>query len=146
MTGTTHTRETQQQSGAALWALRVIGAVLLLAIAAIHIYLWQQGYRNIEVIGPAFLLQSAIAIGGALLVLVAPWRLLPVATLLGALFAIGSLGALLMTTFVGMFGFQESTSADWWWETVWVEVGAFVVLGLLTLLTARPALAARRRR
>jgi hypothetical protein len=146
MTGTTHTREPQQQSGAALWALRVLGAALLLAIAAIHIYLWQQGYRTIDVIGPAFLLQSAIAIGGALLVLVAPWRLLPVATLLGALFAIGSLGALLMTTFVGMFGFQESMGADWWWETVLVEVGAFLVLGVLTLLTAPPALAARRRR
>jgi hypothetical protein len=145
MTGTTDVRATQQQSAAGLWALRVLGAALLLAIAAIHIYLWLDGYRNIDVIGPAFLLQSVIAIGGALLVLIAPWRLLPVATLLGALFAIGSLGALLMTTFVGMFGFQESTSADWWWETVIVEVAAFVVLGLLTLVTARPALAARRR-
>ncbi len=146
MTGTTDVRATPQRSAAGLWALRVLGAALLLAIAAIHIYLWLDGYRTIDVIGPAFLLQSVIAIGGAVLVLIAPWRLLPVATLLGALFALGSLGALLMTTFVGMFGFQESTSADWWWETVWVEVGAFLVLGLLTLLTARPALAARRRR
>ncbi len=129
-----------------LAVLRLAGALLLAAMGWLHLDLWLDGYRTIEVIGPAFLLQSAIAIGGALLVLVAPWRLLPVATLLGALFAIGSLGALLMTTFVGMFGFQESTSADWWWETVWVEVGAFLVLGLLTLLTARPALAARRGR
>jgi hypothetical protein len=136
---------TRQQSTAAIWALRLVGAALLLAIAGIHVYLWQQGYRDIPTIGPLFLLQSVIAVGGALLVLIAPPRLLPVAAVLGALFALGSLGALLMTTFVGMFGFQESTGADLWWETVWVEVAATVVLGVLALVTARPLMAARRR-
>jgi hypothetical protein len=142
---TTTSDPVRQRSAAGLWVLRLLGAALLLAIAGIHLYLWQQGYEDIEVIGPAFLLQSVIAIGGALLVLVAPWRLLPVAALLGALFAVGSLGALLFTTFVGMFGFQESTAADLWWETVWVEVAAFIVLGLLAAVTAGPAMAARRR-
>jgi hypothetical protein len=80
--------------------LRLLGAVLLLlAIAGIHFSLWQDGYRNIPAIGPAFLLQTVIGVGGALLVLIAPRRLLPVAAVLGALFAVGSLGALL------------------WWET-----------------------------
>jgi hypothetical protein len=142
---TTTSDPVRQRSAAGLWVLRILGAALLLAIAGIHLYLWQDGYKTIEVIGPAFLLQSVIAIGGALLVLIAPWRLLPVAAALGALFALGSLGALLFTTFVGMFGFQESTSADLWWETVWVEVAAFVVLGLLAAVTAGAALAARRR-
>jgi hypothetical protein len=142
---TTRTEPVRQRSAAGLWVLRLVGAALLLAIAGIHLYLWQQGYRDTPTIGPLFLLQSAVAIGGALLVLIAPWRLLPVASLLGALFALGSLGALLMTTFVGMFGFQESTKADLWWETVLVEIAAFVVLGLLTAVTARAALAARRR-
>ena len=138
MTGTTHTRDSQQQrSGAALWALRVLGAALLLAIAAMHIYLWQQGYRNIDVIGPAFLLQSAIAVGGALLVLVAPRRLLPWAAVLGALFCLGSLGALILSTTVGLFGFVESTQADFYWETVWVEVAGAVVLAALAVLAAR---------
>jgi hypothetical protein len=135
----------RQRSAAGLWVLRILGAALLLAIAGIHLYLWQDGYKTIEVIGPAFLLQSVIAIGGAVLVLIAPWRLLAVAAALGALFALGSLGALLFTTFVGMFGFQESTAAPLWFETAVIEVAAFVVLGLLTAVTARPALAARRR-
>jgi hypothetical protein len=135
----------RRSSTPALWALRVLGAALLLAIAGMHLYLWQDGYRDIPTIGPAFMLQSVIGIGGAVLVLIAPWRLLPIASLLGALFALGSLGALLMTTFVGMFGFQESTAAPLWWETVVIEVAAFVVLGVLTAVTARPALAARRR-
>jgi hypothetical protein len=125
------------RSTAALWALRLLGAALLLAIAGIHLYLWQQGYRDIDVIGPAFLLQSAIAIGGALLVLIAPRRLLPVAAVLGALFCLGSLGALVLSTTVGLFGFVESTQADWYWETVWIEVAGTVVLAALAFLAAR---------
>ncbi len=125
------------RSPAALWSLRLVGAGLLLAIAGIHLYLWQQGYRNIEVIGPAFLLQVVIGVGGAVLVLIAPRRLLPVAAALGALFAAGSLGALIVSTTVGLFGFVESTAAQLWWETFWVELAAIVVLGVLTALAAR---------
>jgi hypothetical protein len=127
----------RQRSTAALWVLRLLGAALLLAIAGIHLYLWQQGYRDIEVIGPSFLLQAVIGVGGALLVLVAPRRLLWVAAVLGALFALGSLGALILATTVGLFGFVESTKADLWWETLWVEIAAIVVLAALTVLAAR---------
>ncbi len=127
----------QHRSTAGLWALRLVGAALLLAIAGIHLYLWQQGYRDIDVIGPAFLLQSVIGIGGALLLLVAPRPLLPLAAVLGALFALGSLGALLVSTTVGLFGFVESTQADLWWETLWVEIAATVVLVALAVLAAR---------
>jgi hypothetical protein len=127
----------RRTSTAGLWILRVLGAALLLAIAGIHLYLWQQGYRGIEVIGPAFLLQSVIGVGGAALVLVAPRRLLPIAAVLGALFALGSLGALIVSTTVGLFGFVESTQADLWWETLWVEIAAVVVLTALTVAAAR---------
>ena len=127
----------QDRSTAGMWALRLIGAALLLAIAGIHLYLWQQGYRNISVIGPAFLLQAVIGVGGAALVLIAPRRFLPVAAVLGALFALGSLGALLVSTTVGLFGFVESTQADLWWETLWVEIAATVVLAALAVLAAR---------
>ena len=136
MTSTAPARH-QRPAATALWPLRVLGAVLLLAIAGIHLYLWQQGYSTIDMIGPAFLAQSVIGVGGAALLLVSPRRLLPVAALLGALFALGSLGALLVSTFVGLFGFKESTAADLWWETFWVEVAAIVVLGALTVLAAR---------
>jgi hypothetical protein len=124
-----------RRTTAGLWVLRLIGAALLLAIAAIHVYLWREGYRDIPTIGPLFLLQSVIAVGGALLVLVAPLRLLPWAAILGALFAVGSLGALLLTTFVGMFDFQESTETEFWHTTVLVEIAAPVVLGILAAAT-----------
>jgi hypothetical protein len=126
----------RQRSTAILWVLRILGAALLLAIAGIHFYLWQDGYRDLEIIGPSFLLQVVVAVGGALLVLIAPRRLLPVAAVLGALFALGSLGALILATTVGLFGFDESTKAPLWWETLWVEIAAIVVLGALTALSA----------
>jgi hypothetical protein len=60
-----------------------------------------------------------------------------VAAVLGALFALGSLGALLTATTVGLFGFVESTSANLWWETFWIEIATVVDLGALTALSAR---------
>ena len=123
-----------------LWTLRVLGAVLLAAIAAIHLYLWQDGYDSIDVIGPAFLLQAVLGFGGALLLLIAPPRLVVWAALLGLLVAAGSLGALLQTTYgvlglePGMFDFVESDVAPWWQETFWVEIAAIAVLLVLTAL------------
>jgi hypothetical protein len=38
---------------------------------------------------------------------------------------------------VGLLGFKESTAADLWWESFWVEVAAVVVLAALAVLTAR---------
>lgn len=117
--------------------LRLAGAALLLAIAVIHAYLWQQGYRDIDVIGPAFVLQAVLGILGAAAVLLAPRRLLPWAAAAGALFALGSLGALLLSTTVGLFGFVESTLAPYWWESFWVESAAAVVLTSLAALSWR---------
>jgi hypothetical protein len=120
--------------------LRAAGAALLLVIAGIHGYLWQLGYRDIDVIGPAFLLQTALGVLGAAAVLLAPRRLLPWAAAAGAAFAVGSLAALILSTTVGLFGFVESTQAQYWWTSFWVEGAAAVVL------TALAALAWPRRR
>ncbi|PRY48680.1 hypothetical protein LY71_10858 [Geodermatophilus tzadiensis] len=137
MTGGTATRP--PRTGVAIGVLRLAGAVLLAAIAVIHVYLWQQGYSGIEVIGPAFLVQAVLGAGGALLLLVAPPRLVSWAAVLGALFAAGSLAALLVSTTVGLFGFVESTVATLWWESFWVEVAAVVVLVTLAVLARRRA-------
>ena len=120
-----------RRSGTVVGVLRLLGAALMVAIAAIHLYLWQQGYDGIDVIGPAFLLQSVLGIGGAGLLLITPARWLHLAAALDWLFAAGSLGALLISTTVGLFGFVETTTATLWWETLWVEIAAIVVLGVL---------------
>ena len=129
-----------RRSGAGLlWALRLLGAALLAAMGWIHLDLWMDGYKNIDVIGPAFLLNVIAAFGLAALLLVTPRRFVPWVAALGALTALGTLGGLLISTWLGLFGFKETTAASLWWESFWVEVAAVLVL------TALAALAARRR-
>ena len=130
----TGTLEQRRRSGTSIWVLRLLGAGLLLAISAIHLYLWQQGYDGIDVIGPAFLMQTVLGVGGALLLLITPLRWLSWVALLDLAFAAGSLAALLISTTVGLFGFVETTTATLWWETLWVEIAAIVVLGALAVV------------
>lgn len=131
------TATTRGHSGMVTWALRVAGAVLLAAMGWLHLDLWADGYRTIDVIGPAFLLNAIAGFGLAVLLLAAPRGLLPWAAALGALVAAGTLAALLLSTTVGLFGFVESTAAPLWWETFWIEAAAVVVLVVLAVLAAR---------
>jgi hypothetical protein len=120
-----------------VWVLRLIGAALLAAMGWIHLELWLAGYRDIDIIGPAFLLNAIAGFGLAALLLLTPRPLLHWVAALGALTALGTLGGLLLATTVGLFGFVESTAADLWWASLWVEVAAIVVLGALAGLAAR---------
>ena len=122
--------DTAGRSDGLLWGLRIIGAILLAAMGWIHLDLWWDGYRTIDVIGPALLLNAIAGFGLAALLLVTPRPLVPWVAVLGALMAAGTLAGLLATT-VGPFGFRESTAAALWWESFWVEVAAVVVLAAL---------------
>ena len=129
---------TRRAGGAAvLWGLRCLGAVLLAVMGWIHLDLWLDGYRTIDVIGPGFLLNALAGFGLAALLLVIPRSLVGWVAVFGALIAAGTLAGLLLSTTVGLFGFVESTRAPFWWESLWVEVAAVVVLAALALLTAR---------
>ena len=120
-----------------VWALRVLGALLLAGMGWIHLHLWLDGYRTIDVIGPAFLLNAIAGFGLAVLLLVTPRALVAWVSALGALTALGTLGGLLLATTVGLFGFKESTDADLWWTSFWVEIAAAVVLAALAAFAAR---------
>jgi putative intracellular protease/amidase len=108
--------------------------VAVLVSAAMHLYLWFEGYRDLEVIGPAFLLN---AVGGAVIaVLVLAWKhWLPALLTLG--FGASTLGAFVVSTTVGLFGVQEQWRG---WE-VWtaaISEAAAIVLGALLLARQRP--------
>src|SRR4051812_38487897 len=133
----TTTASGRRTSTAVLWALRLVGAALLAAMGWIHLDLWLAGYRSIDVIGPAFLLNTIAGFGLAVLLLVTPGALLAWVAALGALTALGTLGGLLIATTVGLFGFKESTDAELWWQSFWLEIAAAVVLGALAGLAAR---------
>ncbi|HET6391434.1 MAG TPA: hypothetical protein VFG13_01295 [Blastococcus sp.] len=118
-----------------VWVLRGAGAALLAAMGWIHLDLWSAGYRDVDVIGPAFLLDAIAGFGLAVLLLVTPRALVPWVAAVGAVTAAGTLAGLLLATTVGLFGFPETTSADLWWESFWVEVAAVVVLAVLAVLS-----------
>jgi hypothetical protein len=117
--------------------LRLVGAGLLAGMAWIHLDLWFDGYDGIDVIGPLFLLNAILGFALALGVLVTPARLLGLVAAAGALLMAGTLGALVLSTTVGLFGFRESTAAPLFWETVWVEAAGAVVLAVLAAVRTR---------
>ncbi|MCA0146699.1 hypothetical protein [Blastococcus sp. LR1] len=122
---------------ALVWALRLTGAVVLGAMAWIHIDLWRDGYRSIDVIGPGFLANAAAGFLLAALLLIPLRGLLRWVAVAGALVAAGSLAALVLSTTVGLFGFVETTAAPLWAETFWIEAAAVVVLAVLAVVAFR---------
>jgi predicted lipoprotein with Yx(FWY)xxD motif len=122
------------------WPLRVVGAALLTATAAIHLDLYLTGYRTIPVIGWLFLLQVIAAFALALAVLVVPliaqsaWLPAVAAAAAGAAFAIATLGGYLLTLWVGLFGFREVRTTAGIVCGI-IEVAAFAALALLATAT-----------
>ena len=127
--------ERRRPGVAVVWVLRVTGAVLLAAMAWIHLELWTDGYRTLDVVGPAFLLDVIAGAGLAVLLVVTPRPLVAWVAVVGALTAAGTLAGLLLATTVGLFGFTESTAAELWWESFWVELAAVVVLVALAVVS-----------
>jgi hypothetical protein len=111
-----------------------LGCVALLAwIGYIHLHLWQEGYRQIPTNGPLFLLDAVAGFALAAVLLVWPR---PLAGLLAAGYTAATLGALIISLSVGLFGFRESISASFVVESLTVE--SITAVGLLswTILVA----------
>jgi predicted lipoprotein with Yx(FWY)xxD motif len=118
--------------------LRVAGAGLLIATAAIHLDLYLTGYRTIPTIGWLFLLQVIAAFGLGLAVLAIPGRFVVarrLAAAAGAGFALATLGGYLLSVWTGLFGFKEVRTTAGIVAGV-IEVAAFVVLAALALAPA----------
>ena len=137
------------QSRTARWtvlALAATGAAFLVWSAVIHLELWSDGYSGISIIGPLFLAQGigCIILGVAI---VAFRRLALLAA--GAVAGVATAVGLLLTVYVGLFGYKESLAVPYATLSLAVELtAAFVLLlatGLLALsptvrAAARPAL------
>jgi predicted lipoprotein with Yx(FWY)xxD motif len=127
-----------------LWGLRVAGAGLLAATAAIHLDLYLTGYRSIPTIGWLFLLQVITAFALALAVLIVPLVPLkrPAADAVdagvaaaGAGFALATLGGYLLSLWVGLFGFREVRTTAGTVAGI-LEIAAFAALATLAALLA----------
>lgn len=106
-------------------ALFWTGAVLVAASAAIHLHLWSTGYRHIATIGPLFLLQGVAGLLAAVAVAVTRHWLVATAA---AGFVAGTIGGLLLSVEVGLFGFRDSLSAPYATSSLIIEIAAVVVL------------------
>jgi len=116
------------------WAARWITAVAVLVSAAVHLYLWNEGMRDVDVIGPAFLLNG---VGGLVIaVAVVAWRhWLPLLAAAG--FGAATLGAYVMSRTVGLAGVRE---------TIWTtEAVISAVVEVLAIVFAVVAWRAERR-
>jgi hypothetical protein len=112
--------------GTTVTALCWAGSALLVVSAVIHLHLWSSGYRHIPTIGPLFLLQGIAGIVVAVAVAVSRHALVAAA---GALFALGTVGGLILSVEVGLFGFRDSFSAPWATTSLVVELAAVLLLG-----------------
>lgn len=115
--------------------LRLVVAVAVLVSAAVHLWLWFDGFRVLDVIGPAFMVNAVagVVIAGAL----AAWRhWLPLLAAVG--FGAATFGAFLVSTTVGLFGVREPFFALWPMVANTSEVVA-VVVGVVALLRERRA-------
>ena len=126
MTGTNQT---------VLWVMRILSAIVLLAIGGIHLFLVFDGVGG--VLGVLFVLQAIAALVLAIGMLVLRGRLLTLATVLSLLFAIASLAALLLALTVGFFGIIETWDFTLVIPTVVVESIGIVVLAIATWVVLR---------
>ena len=110
------------------WAvtlLAVAGAALLVWSAVIHLQLWSDGYRDISVIGPLFLIQGLASIAAAV-ALVVFRRLVLLAA--GAALAAGTAAGLLLSAGIGLFGYTESLAVPGAVTSLVVEFTSAAVL------------------
>ena len=111
-----------------MW-VRIVTAVAALVSAAVHLILWFDGYRDIDVIGPAFML-NAVA-GPVIAVLLVLWRhWIPALLVVG--FGASTLGAFVLSATVGLFGVNEQWTGGWVLTAAVSEV-VCIVGGLILL-------------
>jgi hypothetical protein len=119
----------------ALTVMRILSAIILLAVGGIHLFLVFDGVGGI--LGVLFVLNAIAALVLAIGMLALHGRLLAVATVLSLLFVIATLVALVLALTIGLFGITETWSFTLVPETVVVEAIGIVVLAIATLVVLR---------
>jgi hypothetical protein len=139
----------------ALRAVRLLGALSLLGVGAVHLQQYANGYSTVPTIGTLFLL-NAIGAGVVGFGLLVPWQRLldgrrsnaAVATLslAGVAIAVGSLIALFISETGTLFGFAEHDYRSVIVLTIVLEAAATVLLAPVAAVSIRRAVSARSRR
>jgi hypothetical protein len=132
-------RPAQLTPSALRWTVNVLilaGALLMLDSGVIHVRLWADGgYRGIAVIGPLFLVQGVAGI--LLAVALGVFRRLGLIIAGAGLMAATAVG-LLLSVYVGLFGFRESMAVPYAGMSLVEEVaGAILLAAAAAIVLAR---------
>lgn len=113
------------------------GAAVLLvgAAGAIHLYLWFDYFRVVHVVGALFLVNAAAGLGLGAALLVRRQGLVP---LVAAAYVVGTLGAFVVSTRWGLFGYRETFWGSWQEAAGGVELAALIAVAALAR-SGRPA-------
>jgi hypothetical protein len=110
--------------------MRLLAAAAALVSGAVHLKLWFDGTRDLDVIGPAFMV-NAIS-GLVIAVLLLAWRhWVPLFLAVG--FGLSTLGAFIISATVGLFDVKATWSGFYTWAAFVSEV----VIIVAALLAAR---------
>lgn len=138
--------QAQRANAAVTGSVRVwrwLSALLLLAMAGIHLYLVVfEGFGGL--LGTLFVLNGIGGLVLAVAMVVTSHGLLPVASVLSLLFMAGTLLALVLALTVGLFGISEQLNGEAVVPTIVIEVIGTVVLVVTTALVLRGRRAATR--
>jgi hypothetical protein len=110
--------------------MRVLAAAAVTVSAAVHLWLWFDGYRDESVVGPLFLLNAAGGLAIAALLLRWDHWIPP---FLAAGFGLSTLTGFVISATVGLFGVHEVWSGFAVWAAAISEVVA-IVAGSVALL------------
>jgi len=115
--------------------LRILSAILLLAVGGIHLFLRFDGTGG--PLGVMFVLNGIAAIVLAVGMLALRGTLLKLTTVLSLLFMLASLAALLLALTVSLFGIREVWTYTLVPQTVVVDAIGIVVLAITTAVALR---------
>jgi hypothetical protein len=120
-------KPSQDNRGAMMWLLYLCDAALLVTSGLIHLHLWDIAYRHVKTLDVLFLVQVALCLLAALILLVT--RRLLVVLGAAALMA-GTIVGFLLARSVGIFGFRLTFSSGLAYTVLVVEAAAVVMLAL----------------
>jgi len=120
-------KPSQRSRSTLMWLLYLCDAALLVTSGLIHLHLWDIAYRHVKTLDVLFLVQVALCLLAALILLVT--RHLLVVLGAAALMA-GTIVGFLLARSVGIFGFRLTFSSGLAYTVLVVEAAAVVMLAL----------------
>jgi hypothetical protein len=110
----------------------LIAAAGTLAVSsAVHLHLWNMGYRQLPTIGPLFLFQALAGffLSATLILTRRVW-----AAVLSLGFVAATIGGFLMAVYVGLFGFRDAWSSPFAGMAFSYEIASVVLLAAGSIL------------